>query len=508
MSAGAPAEPKGKVYLVGAGPGDPKLLTLRAHELLQSADVIAHDDLVAPEILACVAPRAELLSVGRRGGSGRSPYRLHPQVLALARSGKQVVRLKGGDPMVFGRGGEETRQLAEAGIPFEIVPGISTALGAAAYAGIPLTHRDLSSSVMLTTGHFAEEGNRHEGTVVLYMASHNLAENLRRLIAAGRAPHTPAAYIASATRPSQQVIVGTLQDLAGKASGLAAAGDPAIVIVGEVVRARAWSEWRPASSSGLSGRRILVARARPVPSELAVRLRDLGAQVSETPLVRAQQPNSYDSFDRAVQMLERGAYGTVILESPAGVDGALARLGQLGKDLRDLPRIPWIALGAQAARRLRDHGLQPQATTEGSCRKALESLGARATRKRLLVIGSEQGRPSLVEDLRSIGWETETAAVYAHRHQFPKLVPPYPDLVILPSSSAARLALAEPSYAPLLRIPALAIGPKTEEAARNLGARRVHRASDDTIEAVIDAAGTLLSSAPRPSDPKQAGAAS
>lgn len=249
----------GFVYLVGAGPGDPKLLTLRALELMHSAQVVAYDELVSPEILSLIPPQAELLAVGRRHGHGKTGYRLHPMILERARAGRNVVRLKSGDPLIFGRGAEEAEELVDAGIPFEIVPGVSAALGAAAYAGIPLTDRRYASRVTFATGHCAEaDRGRARETVVLYMAAHRLKENLDRLIAEGHAPSTPAACVAAATTPKQIVISGTLADLADRIDP-ARWPDPALVIVGEVVALRdriRWFEKIP-----LRGRRILVARA-------------------------------------------------------------------------------------------------------------------------------------------------------------------------------------------------------------------------------------------------------
>jgi uroporphyrinogen III methyltransferase/synthase len=229
------------VYLVGAGPGDPKLLTLRAAELLRSAEVVAYDELVSPEILAMAPPSAERLAVGRRHGSGTIAYRVHPDVMARARAGKSVVRLKAGDPMVFGRGGEEAEELAEEGIAFEIVPGVSAALGAAAYAGIPLTHRDHASRVTFATGH-AGQMPQVDGTLVLYMAARTLATNAQRLIEGGRAPSTPAAYVVSATTPAQRVLVGTLADLPARVAGCDPCA-PALIIVGDVVNVRSRASW-------------------------------------------------------------------------------------------------------------------------------------------------------------------------------------------------------------------------------------------------------------------------
>ncbi|HEX3697517.1 MAG TPA: uroporphyrinogen-III C-methyltransferase [Polyangia bacterium] len=253
----------GIVYLVGAGPGDPGLLTLRAAELLRAAEVVAHDELVSPEILALAPPTAERLPVGRRQGDGPIDYRLHPAVLERARRGLRVVRLKSGDPLIFGRGGEEAEELVENGIRFEIVPGISAALGAAAYAGIPLTHRHVSAGVLLTTGHEAEDtaqsggagavlvGPRAPGaspaqdrTLVLYMAARRVRSTLQRLIAEGFAADTPAAYVAAATTPAQQVVVGTLADLADAITlPPPPSRPPGLLIVGEVVRLRARLAW-------------------------------------------------------------------------------------------------------------------------------------------------------------------------------------------------------------------------------------------------------------------------
>ncbi len=244
---GAGPERRGFVHLVGAGPGDPGLLTLRALDLLRTAEVVAHDELVPAPVLALAGPRAELIPVGRRHhGSSRHPLRLHPAVLERAAAGKVVVRLKCGDPLVFGRGGEEAEELTEAGIPWDVVPGISAALGAAASAHIPLTHRELSSDVTFATGHDLGCGRASRsdwpklaggGTLVLYMASRALGPNLARLVSLGRSASTPAAWIANATRPDEQVVTGTLGDLAAKVAG--APGDgPALLVVGEVVSVR------------------------------------------------------------------------------------------------------------------------------------------------------------------------------------------------------------------------------------------------------------------------------
>lgn len=243
---------KGFVYLVGAGPGDPDLLTLRAFELLQTADVVAHDLLISTAILAQIPPTVEQLPVGRRHGEGKIGYRLHPEVLTRAKAGQTVVRLKCGDPFLFGRGAEEAEELVEAGIPFEIVPGISAAFGAAAYSGIPLTHRLHASEVLFRTGHDADETlaatkersspDIKRRTTVLFMVTRRLRANLDQLMKEGYLPDTPAALVAGATTSRQQIILSNLAELPHKIDTL----DPelpSLLIAGHVVNLRAKIGW-------------------------------------------------------------------------------------------------------------------------------------------------------------------------------------------------------------------------------------------------------------------------
>lgn len=240
---------RGKVWLVGAGPGDPALLTVKAHRLVSAARVLAYDELVSPEILALAPVDAERTAVGRRGaGCRHHEARIHPAVLLRALAGQDVVRLKGGDPLVFGRGGEEAEELSLERVPFEIVPGISAALGAAASAGIPLTHRDVASSVTFVTAHAAsasrdlpEGASAHrDGTIVFYMGLGRLEITCQALVSSGRAGATPAAVISRATLPGQRIVVGTLEDIASRVRdrGLEA---PALLVVGEVVARRVTS---------------------------------------------------------------------------------------------------------------------------------------------------------------------------------------------------------------------------------------------------------------------------
>lgn len=249
--------PRGKVFLVGAGPGDPELLTLRAHRILTSARIVAYDDLVSPAILALAPKDAELVPVGRRCGTCPEAPAIHPIVLSRALDGHDVVRLKGGDPLVFGRGGEEAEQLDALAIPFEIVPGISAALGAAASTGIPLTHRDVASSVTFATAHRRHDadGAARQPTLVLYMGLGTLRETARALVAEGRAPTTPAAVIAHATLPTERVVVADLATIADAAEGMPT---PALVVVGDVVGKRVVPD--QCVGSGPRGEVLLQAR--------------------------------------------------------------------------------------------------------------------------------------------------------------------------------------------------------------------------------------------------------
>lgn len=238
----AKSAPRGRVYLVGAGPGDPDLLTVKALRILQSARIVAYDELVGPEVLALVPASAERIAVGRRKGTCPNAPSIHPAVLERALAGHDVVRLKGGDPMIFGRGGEEAAELTAVGVPFEVVPGISAALGAAASTGIPLTHRDASPSVTFATAQPKLDDDRDplaglplNGTLVLYMGLSKLAAIADRLVAAGRPASTPAAVVARATLPDERVVTGTLSDIAERAAELPT---PALIVVGDVVDKR------------------------------------------------------------------------------------------------------------------------------------------------------------------------------------------------------------------------------------------------------------------------------
>jgi uroporphyrinogen III methyltransferase/synthase len=520
----------GFVYLVGAGPGDPRLLTVRALELLQSAEVVAHDALVSAAVLALAPAGAERLAVGRRAGQGATAA-LHPAVLAQARAGRTVVRLKGGDPLIFGRGAEEAEALAAAGIPFEIVPGITAAQGAAAYAGIPLTDRRHATRIVLATGHSAaaerqhaapelpaaaprtdhqpgpERGPRGGGTsqpqrspggsetAVLYMASQQLADNLAALIAAGWPRATPAAWVAAATTPAQRVVTGTLDDLPQRLPP-GERGVPALVIVGQGVRLRerlAWFERRP-----LRGRRLLLARARPGHSTIAARLRALGAEVIEAPRVTVAALADCSRLDAALRCLD--AYQGLLFGCSSGVDAVLAR--------HPPGEVPLVAVGAAANQALRRWGRQPALVLPGACRAALEAAAPRLRGRPWLLITAEGGRPGLQRELRELRIATAEAPAYRRVHHMPALAAAPLDALVLPSSSAARLVLGSPLGPALRDVPAVTIGPRSAAAARDHGARQVVCSASDELEAVIAGVLALLCpAAPWSSSAAPAGAA-
>jgi uroporphyrinogen III methyltransferase/synthase len=483
------------VYLVGAGPGDPGLLTVRGRDLLAAADVVAHDALVSPAILALARPGAERIAVGRRHGGGVTSYRLHPEVIARAAAGQRVVRLKAGDPLVFGRGGEEAEELAAAGIPFEIVPGVSAALGAAAYAGIPLTHREHASDVAFASGHDADGSHpshtdwaavaRGTGTLVLFMAGRTLAANLARLIDGGRAPVTPAAYVAAATTPEQRVVTGTLATLPGEVARAALdPAAPALVIVGDVVALRERLAWF--APEPLAGRRLLVGRARPGPSAIAARLRALGAEVVEAPEIATAPVDDAARLDAALAGLP--ATARVVFGCAAGVDAVADALDRRGAAFDR----PVIAVGPQAAAALAGRGLAPASVAiRGACREALAEHAAELTAGPLEVVTGNAGREVLCADLRALGARVETIVAYRTEARLPPELAgeqwPTLDGVVLASSSCARAVLDGPLREALRDVPGFVIGPTTEAAARDAGLRTVIRAARDDTAALIDA---------------------
>jgi len=393
----------GKVYLVGAGPGDPGLLTVRALELLREADVVIHDRLVPPEALEAIA--GEKVYVGKEGGGEQVPQEETNRLLVEhARAGRSVVRLKGGDPFVFGRGGEEAQVLREAGIDYEVVPGVTAGVAASAYAGIPVTQRGMASAVAFVTGH-EDPGKpetaidwealaRFPGTLVFYMGVRALPRIAERLVACGRPADEPAAVVERGTMPGQRTVRGTLADIAARASE-AGVRPPSISVVGPV--AGLGLDWLEAARP-LAGRRIAVTRARAQASALAGRLRALGAEVVEAPAIRIELLEA--------TVPELGGYDLLCLTSPNGVE----RLFELVRDARALAGPAIAVIGPGTARALRAHGIEPDVVPERSVAESL--VEALPPSRRALIARAEEARDVLPDALRERGAEVDVLALY------------------------------------------------------------------------------------------------
>jgi uroporphyrinogen III methyltransferase/synthase len=350
----------GTVYLVGAGPGDPGLLTLRAARLLEAADVVVYDQLVGDAILDRLPAGAERVYAGKETGAHTMAQDSINGILEeRARRGLRVVRLKGGDPFVFGRGGEEAEYLASRGIPFEVVPGVTSAIGVPAYVGIPVTHRGVAASLAVVTGRAGPHGEAPEidwarlaaaDTLVLLMGVANQESLVRALLAGGRSPETPVAAIRWGTTAQQQVVVGTLATI-GQRLRDAGLRPPAILVVGEVVRLRPRVEW--ASRRSLAGRRVLLPA--PYPTPLTPALEERGAEVLHVAPVELGPPPSWEALDRALDELP--ACAGVVFADAIGVSALGERLAARGRDARALAGVRIVATSQEAARRLRDHGL-------------------------------------------------------------------------------------------------------------------------------------------------------
>ena len=411
----------GTVYLVGAGPGDPDLLTRRALELIAAADAVLYDRLIPADALDGARSDADLRYVGKQPGlPSLAQEEINALLVERAREGRSVVRLKGGDPFVFGRGGEEGLALSEAGVPFEVVPGVTAGVAAAAYAGVPVTHRDDASAVALVTGH--EDPTKPEtaldyealaafpGTLVLYMGVGRLDEIARRLIAAGRSPTEPAAVIERGTLPGQRTVSAPLADIA-EVVREAEVRPPAITVVGSVARLRddlAWLERRP-----LFGSTVAVTRARAQASALSVRLQGLGAEVVEAPAIRiVPRSPSEGELAKAIERIEE--YALVCLTSPNGAELLLDALARAGRDARALGGATVAAIGPGTARALATRGIRADVVPERSIAEALvDSLaGVPIEGCPVLVARAAEARDVLPDALRERGARVDVVVLY------------------------------------------------------------------------------------------------
>ena len=419
-----------KVYLIGAGPGDPGLFTLRGKELLEKADVVVYDYLVNHAVLQWARPDAELIFVGKKAGDHALPQgEINRLLVQKAKEGKLVARLKGGDPYIFGRGGEEAEELLDAGVEFEEVPGISSAIAGPAYAGIPLTHRAFASSVTLITGHEDPDkpGSAHNwkalaagaNTLVFVMGMKNLPEIARKLIEAGLRPDTPAALIHWGTTPRHRSLVATLEKLPQEAVAHGFT-NPSLIVVGGVASLHArlnWFEKKP-----LLGRGIVVTRAREQASGLANMLADLGAEVIQFPTIAISPLAEYGKVDAVVEKLD--AYDWLIFTSVNGVRHFWRRLAVCGKDSRALGGRKVAAIGPATADALRAKGIEPDFIPEKYVAEGVaEGLSAFGMAgKRVLVPRAKEARDLLPDELRKAGAVVDILPVYqtlpaAARHE-------------------------------------------------------------------------------------------
>jgi uroporphyrinogen III methyltransferase/synthase len=488
----------GRVYLVGAGPGDPGLLTLRALELIASAEVILHDRLIPAGALDGARADAELLFVGKEGGGASvAQEEIEALMVDRARAGKTVVRLKGGDPFVFGRGGEEALTLRAAGIPFEVVPGVTAGLAASAYAGIPVTHRGLSSAVALITGH--EDPDKQQtaidwqalaafpGTLVFYMGVRRLPQIADALIAAGRSPAEPAAVVEAGTLPAQRTLTGKLESLPelARRAGFRA---PSITVVGPVAALAGELSWlAPLPLAGLT---VAVTRARAQASELASGLARHGARVVQAPVIRLQPLPG--------PPLDPSPYDLICLTSPNGVEALFERLGDGGRDARSLAGARVAAIGPGTARALAAHGVSADVVPERFVAEALVEALADVPVSRALVARAREARDVLPDALRERGVEVDVLALYETLAE--PLEPQAlelacgADYITFTSSSTVSFFLdaAGAPLSPGTRI--VSIGPITSQALREHGLEPHVEASRHDIAGIIDA---LLADAAR-----------
>jgi uroporphyrinogen III methyltransferase/synthase len=436
---------RGAAYLVGAGPGDPGLLTARALELIAAADVILYDRLIPAAALDGARADAELLFVGKEGGGESVPQEQTEALLVQrAHEGKTVVRLKGGDPFVFGRGGEEAIALRAANIAYEVVPGVTAGVAAAAYAGIPVTHRGLASAVALVTGH--EDPEKDEtaidwpalaafpGTLVFYMGVRQLPHIAASLIAAGRAASEPAAAVERGTLPGQRTVTGTLDTIAERAAqeGIR---PPAITIVGEVARLADRLEWLPPSPLG--GRTVAVTRARAQTSGLARQLQALGATVVQAPVIRIRPLPG--------PLPDLAPYDLLCLTSANAVDTLFERLAAGGRDARSLAGTRVAAIGPGTTRALAEHGLLADVVPARAVAESLVEALVELPVRRALVARAREARDVLPDALRARGAEVDVLELYETLAEAPSVrvlrAAREADYVTFTSSSTVRFFL-------------------------------------------------------------------
>ena len=493
----------GTVRLVGAGPGDPELITVKGLRLIQSADAIVYDRLVDKRLLRHARSDAELIDVGKIPGKRINRQEdINTLLVELGKAGKQVVRLKGGDPFVFGRGGEEAEALAEAGVPFEIVPGITSAIAAPAYAGIPITHRKVASSFTVVTG--SEDPTKPDtsvdwetlakssDTLAILMGQSNLRVIADALIRYGRAPETPVALVQWGTEPYQRTLVGTLEDIADKAVA-AGIGAPAVTVVGDVVRLRETIQWL--DNRPLFGKRVLVTRTRTQASALSDRLTQLGAQPIELPTIEIQPLDDYAELDRALNIAS--GYDWLVFSSANAVDIVFDRMRALGLDARTLHGARIASIGPATRRRLRERGViadfMPSSFVAESVVAELAEQGVEG--KRVLLPQAEIARDVLRQGLAELGAVVDAISVYRTvtppntTERLQDILTEGMDIATFTSSSTVTnlVNLLDGNTSALKDATIACIGPITAKRALELGLKVDIVAAEHTIAGLIEA---------------------
>jgi uroporphyrinogen III methyltransferase/synthase len=485
-----------KVYLVGAGPGDPDLITWKGRRILEQADAVLFDHLANDALVDLAPPHAERIYVGKKKSLHTfTQDEICGMLIERARRGLTVVRLKGGDPFIFGRGGEEAEALADAGVPFEVVPGVTTPLGIAAYTGVPLTHREHTSAVTFVTGHAVDAIDWDKvgmaETLVIFMGLTTFTAIARELIARGRNPQTPALAVRWGTRPDQETLTGTLASLPGLIEQNALK-PPATIIVGEVVRLREKLDWY--ERLPLFGKRIVVTRAQGQADALASRLRALGAGTIEVPAIRIQPAADYAPLDRALDSL--ACYDWLIFTSVNGVRFFLDRLDRSAADLRSL-RARICAIGPATAAAVEQLHLKVDLMGKEYVAESLVEAFARydLSGQRVLLPRAAVARDLVPAELTRRGASVDV--VEAYRTAVPEELGDRirenfaagrrPDCITFTSSSTVRNFVTAAGAEALEGVRVAAIGPVTSKTARDLGIRVDVEAQPYTMDGLVNA---------------------
>jgi uroporphyrinogen III methyltransferase/synthase len=496
---------KGFVYLVGAGPGDPKLITVKGSECIAKAEVLVYDRLASRRLLNLAKQDCELIYVGKSPDRHTLRQEEINQVLVQkGNEGKIVTRLKGGDPFVFGRGGEEAEALVDAGIPFEIVPGVTSAIAVPAYAGIPVTHRDLTSSFTVITGHEDPSKNSSaidwehlgpvDGTLVFLMGMENLELIAQKLIENSKNPETPVGIIQWGTRSEQRTLVGKLHNIAQlvKEHGFT---NPSIIIVGKVVSLREklqWFENRP-----LFGKRIIVTRARHQASALSKVIEDLGGEAWEFPAIEIAPPTYQERLTKVIKELNLKRFQWLVFTSVNGVEAFFEELGRQGQDIRELKGIELVAIGPATRAALENKNLRvAYVPEEYRAEKIIEGLASRILPGQgVLIARAEEARDILPESLKALGadvWDIpsyKTVLSGANREELKRLLDEKAvDAVTFTSSSTVRnfMQLLDGDISLLDNVKVFSIGPITSATARELGLKVHKEAAQYTINGLVE----------------------